>query len=97
LCDLIRRDPFSALTDLTISAHGDIGPMYAAIAESPLAGRLRHLRLTGGGVSGVLISRLIRVLDPENLETLALDFGVRDVRGIWGELQERFPGRVSLV
>jgi hypothetical protein len=43
------------------------------------------------------VGRRLAALDPEKLETLVLDRGVRDVRGVWGELQERFPGRVSVV
>lgn len=97
LCNLIRRDECFALTDLSISTRCDIGPCYAVLAESPLTGWLRHLRLIGGGVMRPLIIKLIRALDPEKLESLVLDRGVRDMSEVWDELQERFPGRVSLV
>ena len=100
-CDLIRRDPFSALTDLTVSTRDGIRVVYAALADSPLAGRLRHLRLTGGQTNRWRtwdeLPRLINALDSEKLETLALDPEVRDVPEVWAELQERFPGRVSVV
>ena len=100
LCECIRRDQFTALTDLSVSSRS-IEAVYAALAESPLAGRLYHLRLLGGETTRpdarVELLRLVNALDPEKLETLALDRGVRDVPGLWDELQERFPGRVSLV
>ena len=107
LCDLIRDDHFPTLTDLAVASPEALFPLCAALADSPLAGRLRHLRLTGsrrlpGGLrlppeERAACVRLARALDPENLETLAQDRGVRDLPEVWGELQERFPGRVSLV
>jgi uncharacterized protein (TIGR02996 family) len=100
-CELIRLDPFAALTDLVISVNHGIEQVYAALADSPLAGRLRHLRVTTEEKSQwsacLELLRLVKTLDPEKLETVALDRAVRDLPEVWGELEDRFPGRVSVV
>jgi uncharacterized protein (TIGR02996 family) len=99
--DAIRRDTFPALTDLTLTVTSQMGDISAALIDSPLARRLRHLSLSGGRLSEQdgqrEILQLVQALDPERLETLALDRRVRDLPDVWDELQARFPGRVSLV
>jgi hypothetical protein len=95
------------LTDLAVSASGDgIFWVCYALADSVLPRQFRHLRLVGPWAGGLRPSdagiravwlRLVRALDPEKLETLVLDRAIRDIPEVWGELQERFPGRVSLV
>jgi uncharacterized protein (TIGR02996 family) len=103
---VLRRDALSNLTDLSIAlgdhaARPDLPTLCAALADSPLAGRLRHLRLTGywapGSVSAGELLRLIRALNPETLETLVLDSAAQETPEVWAELQTRFAGKVRLV
>jgi uncharacterized protein (TIGR02996 family) len=107
---LHRRITFPALSDLSISSLAPISGMYGVVAGSPFAGQLRHLRLVGGRMNDLstprdsiavqfvqrLLLGLVDALDPEKLETLVLDREVRDYSEVWAELQERFPGRVSV-
>jgi hypothetical protein len=103
---LLRRDGLSNLTDLSITLSIYPAKVYfswlcTALANSPLAGRLRHLRLTGswapGSVSAGEVLRLIRALNPETMETLVLDRIAQEAPEVWAELQTRFPGKVRLL
>ncbi len=101
LPSLLRADVFPDLTDLHVAAPPlQLREVYGALAESPLAGRLRHLRLAGEwpGVLSVEeeLVRLVRALNPA-LETLALEHGVREVPEVYGELQARFPRKVRFL
>jgi uncharacterized protein (TIGR02996 family) len=99
--NLVRRDPLPALTDLSLRSTVQLEHLYSALAASPLAGRLCHLRLTGGWGSESdarrELLRLADVLASGPLETLALGRQVRYWPEVWDELQERFTGRVSVV
>jgi uncharacterized protein (TIGR02996 family) len=100
LCEALRRDAFPALVDLSIATSDDTAAQCAALADSPLAGRLRHLRLPGWwgeGDSRRELLRLADALDPERIETLAVTRHLRDEPEVWETFRTRFPGRVSVV
>lgn len=96
---LLQADAFPAVADLALSANEAAG-LATALAESPLVGRLRHLKLTGGmpvREIPTVFPRLASALDPDRLETLAVGRQVREVPEVWNDLRGRFPGRVSVV
>jgi uncharacterized protein (TIGR02996 family) len=101
LVGLLRDDALPAVTDLCVSSGAHALGVHSVLANSPLAGRLRHLRLAGGWAAEPdtkrELLRLARVLDPGRLETLALDRQLKNWPEVWDEFQTRFPGRVSAV
>jgi uncharacterized protein (TIGR02996 family) len=106
LTSMLRRDALASVTDLSITLSVIPMPFYFsrlcnALADSQLAGRLRHLRLIRSwdheSVTAGELLRLIRALNPETLETFVLDRSVQDTTEVWAELQTRFPGKVRLV